>query len=144
MLSITNKQPGARGVNAVSGPVLIEPGQTVEVEVYARERQHIEATGWFDIEGDYTPEQGSAPAASDPAADGKAVLAAIGEQVSDLRSQLADAHAEISDLKEKLDEAETGTKKALADRDHRIAELEAKLAAKADAAKPEGGAKGSK
>lgn len=140
MLSITNKQPGARGVNAVSGPILIEPGQTREVEVYARERQHIEATGWFDVEGDYTPEPGSAAAAaSDPAAEGKAVLAAIGEQVSDLRSQLADAHAEISDLKEKLDDAETGTKKALADRDRRIAELEAKLAAK-----PEGVGKASK
>lgn len=105
MLKITNTQPGPRGINAVSGPVLIEPGETREVEVYAREREHIKATGWFEVKGDYTPNPDASTAKS------------------------GDEEAAI---------------KALADRDARIAELEAQLAAKADAAKPEGGAKGAK
>lgn len=53
MLKIKNTQAGPRGVNGVKGPVLIDPGQTVDVEVFAREKEHIDATGWFEVKGEY-------------------------------------------------------------------------------------------
>lgn len=54
-MQITNTQQGPRGVNTVNGPVLIEPGQTVEVELAKGEIEHVRATGWFEF--------GKAPAA---------------------------------------------------------------------------------
>lgn len=51
-MQITNKSEGPRGVNTTSGPVLIEPGQTVEVELAAAEAKISKATGWFDIDGE--------------------------------------------------------------------------------------------
>lgn len=50
-MKITNTQPGPRGVNAIGGPVLIEPGQTADVEMSAAELKVAKATGWFDISG---------------------------------------------------------------------------------------------
>lgn len=66
-MKVTNTQKGPRGINTVSGPVLVDPDQTVEVEVYEREREHIEAAGWFKVSGGYTKnpgEAGPAPAQS--------------------------------------------------------------------------------
>lgn len=60
MLTLTNTQAGPRGFNAVAGPVLVEPGATAEAKVFEREREHIEATGWFDVSGDYEPDPGAA------------------------------------------------------------------------------------
>lgn len=50
-MKITNISQGPRGVNTVSGPVLIEPGQEVEVELSAAEAKVAKATGWFDMSG---------------------------------------------------------------------------------------------
>lgn len=55
-MKITNTQSGPRGINAVIGAVMIAPGETVELDVYKREQQHIEAAGWFEVEGEYTPD----------------------------------------------------------------------------------------
>lgn len=87
-MQITNTQLGPRGVNTVKGPVLVEPGATAEVEVYAREKEHIEATGWFTIEGRYTanPDEPKASKADKSA-----------------EKALADKDAEIADLKKQLE-----------------------------------------
>lgn len=52
MLTIKNTQAGPRGINTVGGPVLIEPGQTADVEVSAAELKVAKATGWFVFEGE--------------------------------------------------------------------------------------------
>ncbi|GAA2817202.1 hypothetical protein EDC40_103652 [Aminobacter aminovorans] len=50
-MKVTNTQQGPRGINAVGGAVLIEPGQSVDVEVSEAELKVAEATGWFSFEG---------------------------------------------------------------------------------------------
>lgn len=93
-MKITNTQPGPRGVNTVSGPMLVDPKQTIEAEVYEREKEHIEAAGWFDIKGDYTPNPGgsSAPVLQAAASDAS-------KELDDLKKQLAERDAEIAKLK---------------------------------------------
>ncbi|MBY2986382.1 hypothetical protein [Rhizobium leguminosarum] len=95
-MKFTNTQKGPRGLNAISGPVLVDPGQTVEVDVYAREQQHIEAAGWFDIDGSYTDNPGTS---AGPAL--KAVAADTASELDGLKKQLADRDAEIAKLKAK-------------------------------------------
>lgn len=85
-MKITNTQPGPRGINTVSGPVLVEPGETVDVKVFSREREHIEAAGWFTVEGDYTDD------ASLRASDDS-------NEIDELKKQLAERDAEIAKLK---------------------------------------------
>ncbi len=48
---ITNKSEGPRGVNTTSGPVLFDPGQSVDVELSEAELKIAKATGWFKIGG---------------------------------------------------------------------------------------------
>jgi len=48
-MKITNTQPGPRGLNAVGGAVLVEPGQTVDVELSPAEAIVARGTGWFAI-----------------------------------------------------------------------------------------------
>ena len=50
-MQITNKSDGPRGVNTTSGPVLIEPGQSVDVELSDAELKVAKSTGWFRIGG---------------------------------------------------------------------------------------------
>ena len=48
-MKVTNISKGARGLNAKDGPVLVEPGQTVEVEMLDEEAKVSKATGWFEF-----------------------------------------------------------------------------------------------
>jgi hypothetical protein len=105
MLKITNTQAGPRGVNAVGGPVLLDPGQTVEVEVYAREKEHLDASGWFTIKGDYQANPGEAerPPMNDD------VIASKDAEIAELRKQLAakasnGGESERDELKKQADE----------------------------------------
>jgi hypothetical protein len=93
-MKFTNTQPGPRGVNTINGPVLVDPKETVEVEVFARERQHIEATKWFEVEGSYTddPDASTAPSQTAAASDAS-------DEIKGLRKELADREAEIAKLK---------------------------------------------
>ncbi|WP_018900415.1 hypothetical protein [Rhizobium sp. 2MFCol3.1] len=93
-MKFTNTQPGPRGINTVNGPILVDPKETVEVEVYAREQQHIEATQWFEVKGSYTDNPGapSAPSA-------KAAASGETDEIKGLRKQLADREAELAKLK---------------------------------------------
>ncbi|MGR9477003.1 hypothetical protein [Rhizobium leguminosarum] len=103
-MKFTNTQPGPRGLNAISGPVLVDPGQTVEAEVYAREQQHIEAAGWFEVEGSYTdnPDRAFGPTL-------KAVATGTASELDGLKKQLADRDAEIAKLKAKKPDEEPKT-----------------------------------
>lgn len=60
-MKITNISAGPRGVNAVSGPVLIEPDQTVEVEITEAEVKVSKGTGWFEFVEDTAPEPAPVP-----------------------------------------------------------------------------------
>lgn len=48
-MKITNTQEGPRGLNTKAGPVLVEPGQTVDVEMEATEVAVSKETGWFEF-----------------------------------------------------------------------------------------------
>lgn len=48
-MKVTNISKGARGLNAKDGPVLVEPGQTVEVDMLDEEAKVSKATGWFEF-----------------------------------------------------------------------------------------------
>ncbi|MDX0930582.1 hypothetical protein GOE05_24240 [Sinorhizobium medicae] len=103
-MKITNTQPGPRGINTVNGPVLVEPGQTVEVEIFAREKAHIKASKWFEVEGDYTDDPGvtAAPASRDAAQN-------VDAELDRLRAQLAERDAELAKLKEAQQEEQPKT-----------------------------------
>ena len=56
MYSVKNTQPGPRGVNSVNGVVLIEVGQTVEVEMTDAEFASAKSTGHFEFDGEVSDE----------------------------------------------------------------------------------------
>jgi hypothetical protein len=102
MLKIKNTQQGPRGVNAISGPVLVDPGQTVEVEVYEREKEHLDASGWFEIKGSYKAN----PDASSPPpqlANQAAIDKAVAEANDAAAKAAAEKDKEIADLKKQLE-----------------------------------------
>ncbi len=94
-MKITNTQPGPRGINAIGGPVLIDPKQTVDVKVYERERSGIEASGWFQVEGNYEPDPDKPAAAPDHAAE-----------IARLQGEVAERDKQIAELKQKLPETD--------------------------------------
>jgi hypothetical protein len=106
MMKITNTQEGPRGINTVAGPMLVEPGQTVEAQVYARERAHIEAAGWFTVDGDYEANSGELVAA--PANDdaGKAALISKDQEIADLQQTVKARDTEIARLTKLLPETD--------------------------------------
>lgn len=57
-MRITNTQNGPRGVNTTRGPVLIEPGQSVEADLSPAELEIARGTGWFSFEGNAKPAGG--------------------------------------------------------------------------------------
>ncbi|TPN90208.1 hypothetical protein [Mesorhizobium sp. B1-1-5] len=50
-MKVTNTQAGPRGLNAKTGPVLVEPGQTVDADLSDAELKVAKGTGWFGFEG---------------------------------------------------------------------------------------------
>lgn len=59
MARVTNVSVGPRFVNGANGPVTIQPGQTVEVELSEVERKNAEATGYFSFADAPAQEQGA-------------------------------------------------------------------------------------
>jgi len=51
-MKVTNISKGPRGLHSVGGPVLVEPGETVEIEINEVELKVSEGTGWFKFEGE--------------------------------------------------------------------------------------------
>lgn len=56
-MKVTNISKGPRGLNAKTGPVLVEVDQTVDVDMSDDELKVSKATGWFEF--------GNKPAAED-------------------------------------------------------------------------------
>ena len=50
-MKVTNIDKGPRGLNTKAGPVLVEPGQSVDVEMTAEELKVSRGTAWFEFEG---------------------------------------------------------------------------------------------
>lgn len=48
-MKITNVEKGPRGLNTKDGPILVEPGQSVDVDLSEAEAKIAKATGWFDF-----------------------------------------------------------------------------------------------
>ena len=48
-MKITNISEGPRGLNTEAGPVLLEPKQTIEVDLSEAEYKVSKATGWFEF-----------------------------------------------------------------------------------------------
>lgn len=92
-MQIKNTQPGPRGVNTVGGPIIINPGETKSAEVFMREKEHMDASGWFEIDGDYTANPES------PGAALAHVAPAANDELEALKKQLAAKDAEIEKLK---------------------------------------------
>lgn len=57
-MKVTNISQGPRGINAVSGPVLLEPGQSIDLDVLPAEFKIAKGTGWFDIDGETVEDTG--------------------------------------------------------------------------------------
>ncbi len=92
-MKITNTQPGPRGINTIKGPVLVDPKETVEAEIYEREKQHIEAAGWFKVSGEYTA---NPPDKDQP---GKVASPDNSAELDEPQKQLAAKDAELERLK---------------------------------------------
>lgn len=98
-MKITNIEKGPRGVNAVSGPVLIEPGATVDIDLSDEEIKVAKATGWFDIDR-------SEPVQEDPDA---AVRAELGARADAVKLK-PDRRWSIERLREEVEKAEAVAK----------------------------------
>lgn len=48
-MRITNTQIGPRGLNTIAGPVMLDPGQTIDAEMSEAEAKVAKATGWFEF-----------------------------------------------------------------------------------------------
>jgi hypothetical protein len=93
VMKITNIAPGPRGFNSVNGPILLDPGAEAEADIFEREQQHLEATQWFKVKGDYTPNPDGPTAVLAQAAP------AANDEIEALKKQLAERDAEIEKLK---------------------------------------------
>lgn len=51
MQKLTNITPGPKGLHGKDGPVLVLPGQTVEVDMSPEEIASSKRTNWFEFEG---------------------------------------------------------------------------------------------
>lgn len=48
-MKITNSDKGPRGVNTKDGPVLIDPGHSIDADLSEAELKVAKATGWFEF-----------------------------------------------------------------------------------------------
>lgn len=87
-MKVTNISPGPRGINTTSGPVLIDKGETREVDISAAEFSVSKATGWFGFDGTEPEEKRSSAADGGASADAKKAAAAnLLKQADDLHFQ---------------------------------------------------------
>lgn len=68
-MKVTNTQNGPRGLNTKSGPVLVEPGQTVDVELTDAEAKVAKDTGWFEFARAASTKEAEKKAESEKKAD---------------------------------------------------------------------------
>ncbi|TPM39590.1 hypothetical protein [Mesorhizobium sp. B2-3-4] len=58
-MKVTNNQAGPRGLNTLDGAVLVDPGQTVDVDMADAEMKVAKATGWFSFGAAKAADEGS-------------------------------------------------------------------------------------
>ncbi|KNY36091.1 hypothetical protein [Agrobacterium sp. SUL3] len=51
-MKATNISKGPRGLNSTNGPILVEPGESVEIDLNEVELKVSKGTGWFEFEGE--------------------------------------------------------------------------------------------
>lgn len=109
-MKITNTQKGPRGINTVNGPVLVEAGDSIEADVYEREKEHIEATGWFETEGDFkqNPKDTSSAQVTVTNSDGREGVYIPASEFNAMRASFESLTAENKDLRDKLADAGKG------------------------------------
>jgi hypothetical protein len=103
-MKITNTQAGPRGFNSVAGPMLVDPGETVEAKIFAREKEHLEATQWFKMSGSYEPNptvDGGAAAVLEAPAGKKGE--AMAKRLEETEALVSELQAENAQLKEALE-----------------------------------------
>jgi len=111
-MKITNTQKGPRGLNTVGGPVLIEPGQSIEVELSGAEHQIAAGTGWFDMpEPTAAPEPANELVAKHRGAGSYSVMRGDDEVVDKLTKDQAEAFNALD-----AEAKEAAVEYALADR----------------------------
>lgn len=68
-MQVKNTQQGPRGLNTEAGPVLVEPGQTVDVKLSQAENASARKSGWFEFgaeaEADDEGDEGEKPTLAD-------------------------------------------------------------------------------
>jgi hypothetical protein len=104
-MKITNTQMGPRGFNAVSGPMLVEPGETVEAKIHAREKEHLEATQWFKVSGSYEPDPNTVGAIAVAEAPAGKKGEAMAKRLEESEARVTELEAEIATLKDELAKA---------------------------------------
>ncbi len=133
MIKATNTQLGPRGLNSVTGPIMVEPKETVEVKIFEREKEHIEATGWFEIEGDYTAddEKRNEPAqVTVTDGDGKDGVYIPADEFNSMRAAFEKQASDLTTLKSENDDL----RKQLADHEDELTRLRAGSAGAGDQA----------
>ncbi|WP_312416683.1 hypothetical protein [Shinella sp.] len=99
-MKVTNISAGPRGLNTKAGPVLVEPKDTVEVELSEAEYKVSKGTGWFDFSGEPVKpvDEFKAPfEAKDKGAGWWAIYDADGKEVRSLRKDDAEIFNALSD-----------------------------------------------
>lgn len=54
-MKVKNVSKGPRGINTKTGPVLLEPGEEVEVEISEEELKVSKSTEWFEFGAKASP-----------------------------------------------------------------------------------------
>ena len=90
-MKITNIETGPRGLHGSHGPVVLNPGETVDVEMDAGEIASASRTGWFRF-GEEDP---VAPAPGDESTDEVPDIEHM--KVDELKTFLTDRSIEIPD-----------------------------------------------
>lgn len=102
-MKVTNISEGPRGLNTKNGPVLVEPGQTIDdIELVDAELKVAKATGWFDFSGKVPsaeePSEFKAPfLAKDKGGGWWAIYDADDKEVKSLRKDDAEIFNALSD-----------------------------------------------
>lgn len=73
---VKNIDKGPRGINAVQGQFVLNPGESRELDIVAAEAKVAKGTGWFDLSGDPVDADGQGGGAGGGTSDEREALKA--------------------------------------------------------------------